>query len=181
MALNNFTPTFTHDELKDVLRQKMGIIRTLLINEMEYAGELAISEARDPADEDKNYTDRTSNLRKSTGYFIFDNNLVVKGNFEEDAALGGGRFSRRKPNRRQQKKKRSGNATTGANVGRQKAHVIANESPTGLTFVMVAGMIYGVWVEARGYNVLTPASQIAEENIKKQFTRLVNRINRKDK
>jgi hypothetical protein len=175
VALNNFRPQFTNEQLRAVLREKMEIIKVALIAEMEYAGEQGISEARDPSDEEKNYTDRTSNLRKSTGYFIFDNNLVVQGNFQEDDAAGG-RFSRGKPNRRNQKRK---NATTGANVGRQKAHVIANEYPTGLTFVMVAGMIYGVYVEAKGYNVLTPASLIAETNIKKQFARLVNRINKK--
>lgn len=157
MALNsNFKPQFTSDQLKEELRRRVGVIKTLVVNEMQYAGEKGVIEARDPSDESKDYRDRTSNLRKSTGYFIFDNNLKLVGNFVNDVA-----------------------GTVGASVGEQKAKDIGNKFPKGLTFVMVAGMVYGPWVEARGYNVLTPAAILVETEINKQLIRLVARINSK--
>ncbi len=156
MALANFRPQFTSDQLKEVLRQKMQIIKTMIVNEMQYAGEKGVIEARDPTDKERDYTDRTSNLRKSTGYTIFDNNLRLVGNFGVDAA-----------------------GTVGGSVGEQKSKDIGNKFPKGLTFVMTAGMFYGPHVEARGYNVLTPASILVETEINKQLIRLVARINKK--
>ena len=157
MAVSGFKPQFTLDELRAVLRKKTEIIKTALVNEMQYAGELGIAEARDPH-HNKNYTDRTSNLRKSIGYLLMDKNNQLVNNFPNDDAN-----------------------TTGAAIGSNKAREIASKFPAGLTFVMTAGMIYGPWVEAKGYIVLTAGAKIAEDSIKKQFKRIVNMVNRQRK
>lgn len=158
MAVGSFKPQFTLDELRAVLREKTEIIKTALVNEMQYAGELGVSTARDPAQGTRNYTDRTSNLRKSIGYLVMDKNNQLVNNFPPDDAT-----------------------TTGAAIGNNKAREIAAKFPAGLTFVMTAGMIYGPWVEAKGYVVLSGAARVAEQSIKKQFKRIVAMVNRKRK
>lgn len=87
-------------------------------------------EAVNWARENGSYTDRTGNLRNSIGYIIFQNG-------EEIDSFG--------------------NAPAQANKD-VVIRLVRNRIPkSGLALVVFAGMEYGIYVEARGYTVLSGA------------------------
>lgn len=87
-------------------------------------------EAVNWARENGSYTDRTGNLRNSIGYIIFENG-------EERDFFG--------------------NAPAQANKD-VVVRLVRNRIPKhGLALVIFAGMEYGIYVEARGYTVLSGA------------------------
>lgn len=87
-------------------------------------------EAVNWARENGSYTDRTGNLRNSIGYIIFKDG-------EEEAFFG--------------------NAPARANKD-TVIRLAQNKVPkSGLALVVFAGMEYGIYVEAKGYTVLTGA------------------------
>jgi len=87
-------------------------------------------EAVNWARENGSYTDRTGNLRNSIGYIIFQNG-------EEIDSFG--------------------NAPAQANKD-TVVRLTQNKVPkNGLALVVFAGMEYGIYVEARGYTVLSGA------------------------
>lgn len=96
---------------------------------MQSVGERAVRLARDNG----NYTDRTSNLRNSIGYLIVQNSRVVYESF-------------------------NGSADEGRERGRSYAQEVGRTLGGYKTFlVMVAGMEYAAYVEAKGYDVISGA------------------------
>jgi len=82
------------------------------------------------------YTDRTGNLRSSIGYCIVENGSVItKSGFE----------------------KVSSTASQGKQAGEKSLSDLIAEYSKGLVLIVVAGMNYAVYVEARGFNVLDSA------------------------
>lgn len=61
--------------------------------------------------------------------------------------------------------------------GSQYAKKILLDYPKGIVLIVVAGMNYGVYVEARGYNVLTSAEKLAERRIPILINKTVNADN----
>lgn len=123
----------------DVLRS-MGdqakMAEQIIIGNLQYVGEFSIKTARE--DHEKNYTDRTGNLRASIGYVIAkDGKLIQTGGFDPASAT----------NRT--------DGQTGASAGKQFAESKVSEFPTGYVLIVVAGMNYGAYVEDRNYKVLT--------------------------
>lgn len=89
----------------------------------------------------RKYTDRTGNLRSSTGYAIVYNGRIIKqSNFEKVKQT----------------------ATEGAATGKKLIRQLASSYADGLVLILVAGMDYAVYVEARGYNVLNSAEDLAK-------------------
>ena len=142
----NFDPK----RLEQYLREHtLKELETRIVNRLYYLGELCVNEARTMG----SYKDRTSNLRSSIGYGVFkDGEAVMTGGFEP---LNG--------------------AEEGAETGRKLLEKIGGEHPNGYALVVVAGMNYGVYVEARGYNVLTSSELLAE----RELPRLIEDIFRK--
>ncbi len=106
------------------------------IEMLDYVGLQCVREARTA----RRYTDRTGNLRSSIGYYVLqDGRVVKKGGFE---AL-------------------SGQATQGPSEGRKFIAEVASEHPSGIVLIVVAGMSYAAYVEARGYNVLDSSEVMA--------------------
>lgn len=106
------------------------------ISVLDYVGLECVKEARIAG----KYTDRTGNLRSSTGYAVVYNGRIVKqSNFEKVKQT----------------------ATEGAATGKKLIRQLASSYADGLVLILVAGMDYAVHVEARGYNVLNSAEDLA--------------------
>lgn len=106
------------------------------ITVLNYVGLECVKEARTM----RKYTDQTGNLRSSTGYAVVYNGRIVKqSNFE----------------------KVKQEATEGTATGKRLIQQLASSYADGLVLVLVAGMDYAVYVEARGYNVLNSAEDLA--------------------
>lgn len=107
------------------------------ISVLDYVGLECVKEARTG----RKYTDQTGNLRSSTGYAIVYNGRIVKqSNFEKVKQT----------------------ATEGAVTGKELIRQLASSYSDGLVLILVAGMDYAVYVEARGYNVLNSAEDLAK-------------------
>jgi hypothetical protein len=92
------------------------------------------------------YTDRTGNLRSSIGYVIYEDGQIVSESFTPHAGTEGG----------------DGGAT-GVKTGKQIADTAAQSFPTGIVAVIVAGMDYALYVESKGYDVISgPTSKLRQ-------------------
>jgi flagellar basal body rod protein FlgG len=109
---------------------------------LSYLGEKLISYAR----ERHNYTDQTGNLTNSIGYAVLHNKRIVK---------SGGM---------------SGSVSKSSSM-----NIINRMSTSGsnqYSLIIVAGMNYAAYVEAKGYNVILPA----ELKARKDFPAAMNRF-----
>ena len=100
----------------------------------------------------RTYQDQTGNLRGSIGYTIFKDGQLVESSFP-------------------------GGDITGS--GSALANEVARSYPKGVLLVVVAGMFYAQYVEAKSYDVLTGSSYAAETNIKARVAKLFEMLNRK--
>ncbi len=129
----NFS-TYFLEEVKNAREKAISVLKL--------AGERCINDARING----SYTDRTGNLRSSTGYVILENgNTIFESGFSAVSKTAG----------------------SGPTAGRDLAKEVAKDYPEGLVLVIVAGMAYAEYVQDRGYNVLSSAERIAEETIPK--------------
>ena len=111
-------------------------VRRIVLNTLQYVGESCITEARNNG----NYIDRTGNLRSSIGYVVVNNGIIVtQGNSQK--YLEG---------------------TLGETNGVKFVRDLAARNNKGMVLIVAAGMNYAVYVEARGYNVLTSAELLAD-------------------
>lgn len=98
------------------------------------------------------YKDQTNNLRSSIGFIVYDKGELVNEMFTK-AGIGA-----------------EGDGSKGINQGKQIAEQAAKKYPNALVGVIVAGMEYALYVEAKGYDVLTgsciQAKTILEKNLK---------------
>jgi len=88
------------------------------------------------------YTDRTGNLRSSIGYIIFKDGEPLSESFP-------------------------GITKEGIDHGRKVAE--ANVPKKGLAIIVVAGMNYAYYVEAKNYDVITGSSYAAEKLLKQSL------------
>ena len=100
----------------------------------------------------RTYQDQTGNLRSSIGYALFKDGQLVESSFP-------------------------GGDITGS--GSALANEVARSYPKGVLLVVVAGMFYAQYVEAKSYDVLTGSSYAAETNIKARVAKLFEMLNRK--
>lgn len=97
-----------------------------------------------------NYTDRTGNLTNSIGYVVVRNKEIVFG-----------------PDQ----------SSTGQAAALQAALKMIETLPDCLSLIIVAGMNYAAYVEAKGYNVILPA----ELKAKTDFPQAMNKLMEKAK
>lgn len=100
----------------------------------------------------RTYQDQTGNLRSSIGYTLFKDGQLVESSFP-------------------------GGDITGS--GSALAKEVARSYPKGILLVVVAGMFYAQYVEAKSYDVLTGSSYAAETKIKARVSKLFETLNRK--
>lgn len=122
MPIEVTTPT---GEIQQYIEEQLALKVEVLINKLSYIGEGALRIAR----EQGNYTDRTKNLRNSTGYVIaVDGQVTIRAGFDS--------------------KNEDGAAF---------AEELARTTEGKAVLVVCAGMNYATYVSRRGYDVLDSA------------------------
>nr|WP_228453693.1 hypothetical protein [Chryseobacterium manosquense] len=135
-------PQFSMGQFDALFRQAEEQHINQIVRVLRFVGEKAVNEARASG----SYQDRTANLRNSVGYVIIVNGKIVDENFSISA--NGSEPSSENP----------------IKYGRDLAHEIASQYNE-IALIVVSGMKYGAYVEARGYNVLTSAEQLANVQV----------------
>ncbi|MCM1165192.1 MAG: hypothetical protein NC401_04165 [Ruminococcus sp.] len=131
----------------------MEEVKKKQIARLQKLGEMCLIEARN----NKGYMMQTGALLSSTGYMIFVDGVALHTQF--DAASGAG----------------SNAAQEGIKAGESLADKVGKETK-GVALVVVAGMNYAMYVEAKGYNVLTSAEHLAERELPRMLEKLVSNI-----
>lgn len=146
MAIKGKSTFDKSDQLRNI---EKAIIATLAKNGEDFVREARENLNIDGSFDKGDYTDRSTNLRNSIGYFILKDNKVVHSGFpggrtkEAQSALG------EIPNR------------------------------PGYRLIGMAGMEYASKVESRGYNVITSQSFVIVEMLAKDLEKLSKKTGKK--
>lgn len=147
MPIKQITPM---QAVQDYLQEQIDRREKVLLNIVFYTGEAGLRVAR----LNGTYTDRSGNLRSSTGYVVVkDGRVITTSSFEQIPP----------------KERVSGDKYNGAEEGRKFARKIISEFPEGIALIEVAGMNYSGYVSAKGYDVLDSA----EQEVKRMFLQLL--------
>lgn len=149
------TPNFTKADVKKRIDAFLDVVERQQIKTLQQLGEMCLIEARN----NKGYMMQTGALLSSTGYQVFVDGVAIHSQF--DAASGA----------------ESEAAARGIKTGQTIAEQIGKETK-GVALVVVAGMNYATYVEARGKNVLTSAEHLAERELPKMLEKLITNIKR---
>ena len=135
------------DSFYNYVIQQVEGARIGAINTLNYVGLECVKEARNSG----KYMNQTGNLRSSIGYAVLENGKPIqKGTFERVRA------------------------TASEAQGQSEALItrLAATYNKGLVLVVVAGMDYAAYVEARGYNVLNSAETLAKTLVPQMLRQL---------
>lgn len=117
------------------------------ITALNYVGLECVKEAR----QNGKYTDRTGNLRSSIGYVVLENGIPIKkGGYQKVLST----------------------ATEAQAKSDSLITSLAATYKTGLVLIVLAGMDYAVYVEAKGYNVLNSAETLAKKLVPQMLKEL---------
>ena len=148
-------PNFTKDDVRKRFDAFLNEIEKKQIDRLQRLGEMCLVEART----NKGYMMQTGALLSSTGYEVFVDGVAIHSKF--DAASGA----------------ESNAAETGIKSGQNIAETIG-KGTKGIALVVVAGMNYAAYVEAKGYNVLSSAEHLAERELPRMLEKLISNIKR---
>lgn len=148
-------PNFTKDDVRKRFDAFLNEIEKKQIARLQRLGEMCLVEART----NKGYMMQTGALLSSTGYEVFVDGVAIHSQF--DAASGA----------------ESNAAETGIKSGQNIAETIG-KGTKGIALVVVAGMNYATYVEAKGYNVLSSAEHLAERELPRMLEKLISNIKR---
>lgn len=148
-------PNFTKDDVRKRFDAFLNEIEKKQIARLQRLGEMCLVEART----NKGYMMQTGALLSSTGYEVFVDGVAIHSQF--DAASGA----------------ESNAAETGIKSGQGIAESIG-KGTKGIALVVVAGMNYAAYVEAKGYNVLSSAEHLAERELPRMLEKLISNIKR---
>lgn len=148
-------PNFTKDDVRKRFDAFLNEIEKKQIARLQRLGEMCLAEART----NKGYMMQTGALLSSTGYEVFVDGVAIHSQF--DAASGA----------------ESNAAETGIKSGQSIAETIG-KGTKGIALVVVAGMNYAAYVEAKGYNVLSSAEHLAERELPRMLEKLISNIKR---
>lgn len=145
MAIKRIT---TDAEITQNLEKKIEELRMKIIEVFKYVGEKAVNEARS----NHRYRNQTGNLQSSIGYCVLEDGKVIFGGQDSFEVVN--------------------NGTQGLKEGRAFLQRLISEHPSGLVLIVVAGMEYAAYVEAKNLNVLDSAEQLAERLLPQLFGKL---------
>lgn len=146
-------PNFTKDDVRKRFDAFLNEIEKKQIARLQRLGEMCLVEART----NKGYMMQTGALLSSTGYEVFVDGVAIHSQF--DAASGA----------------ESNAAEMGIKSGQSIAETIG-KGTKGIALVVVAGMNYAAYVEAKGYNVLSSAEHLAERELPRMLEKLISNI-----
>ncbi len=149
------TANFTKDDVKARFDAFLDMVKQRQIERLQQLGEMCLIEART----NKGYMMQTGALLSSTGYQVFVDGVAIHSQF--DAASGA----------------QSEATAKGIKAGQELAESIGKETK-GVALVVVAGMNYAAYVEAKGKNVLTSAEHLAERELPRMLEKLISNIKR---
>ena len=148
-------PNFTKDDVRKRFDAFLNEIEKKQIARLQRLGEMCLVVART----NKGYMMQTGALLSSTGYEVFVDGVAIHSQF--DAASGA----------------ESNAAEMGIKSGQSIAETIG-KGTKGIALVVVAGMNYAAYVEAKGYNVLSSAEHLAERELPRMLEKLISNIKR---
>lgn len=148
-------PNFTKDDVRKRFDAFLNEIEKKQIARLQRLGEMCLVEART----NKGYMMQTGALLSSTGYEVFVDGVAIHSQF--DAASGA----------------ESNAAEMGIKSGQSIAETIG-KGTKGIALVVVAGMNYAAYVEAKGCNVLLSAEHLAERELPRMLEKLISNIKR---
>lgn len=151
MGIKMTTPM---SEVNAYLKAEAERIHRLTIRALAYLGEQCVKLARDRAPE-LSWMDRTGNLRSSIGYIITHNGNIVQYSDFKQVKQG----------------------SEGVKTGKDFAEEIVKQFSSDYVLVVVAGMNYAEFVEARdNKDVLATPELFANKELPKMFERLKKQI-----
>lgn len=149
------TADFTKDDIKHQFDAFLDMIEQKQIERLMKLGEMCLIEAR----QSKGYMMQTGALLSSTGYAVYVDGVAIHRQF--DAASGA----------------ESAASASGITSGQALAESLGKDTK-GIALIVVAGMNYASYVEAKGYNVLASAEHLAERELPKMLNDLITNIKR---
>lgn len=138
-------PKFTQKSIRRYINQSIENLERILIDRLTQIGEQFVIDARST----NTYKDQTGNLRHSIGYIVLKDGQTIIGNFDADGV--------------------------GSNRAKAVTKELANDFKTGYALIVVAGMNYAAYVEAKGYDVITGSSLTAETELKRALSKIRKR------
>lgn len=145
--------------------EQVGRVIDAMIYNLGVIGEKVVNEARERG----SYTDRTGNLRSSTGYVIVvDGKIAQMSSFQ---AIHGQRENAQRVSFTTKAGKQvdywakgaTGDGSQGKAEGESFARSLASRYPRGIVLIVVAGMNYASYVAAKGFNVLASSQLLADK------------------
>jgi len=143
MGIKSLTP---RKHIEQYTVQQLRRIELSVVNTLMYIGEQCINEAKNNGA----YTDQTGNLRSSIGYVVLHNGRVVSPMKFEQVKQGG----------------------KGLKNGKKFINELIGQYSKGFALIVVAGMDYAAYVEARGLNVLASSELKAADVTPKLMKKL---------
>lgn len=146
---------FKVEDVRNNLDAFLKEVHQAQVEMMMELGEKCLIEAR----MNNGYQMQTGALMSSTGYQVYVDGVAVSSRFD---TAGGAQ---------------SDAATKGMLAGQELAESIGRET-SGICLVVVAGMNYAAYVEAKGYNVLSSAEHLAERELPRMVAQLTSDISK---
>lgn len=137
--------TFTSSDIMKYANSKLDDFKSKIILRLQFLGEKCLNECRS----NHTYTDQTGNLTSSMGYVI-----LIDGKVHSTKGF-------------------VGKGKEGSDAGEKVSQKLIKEAPqNGFVLIVVAGMNYAHYVEAKGYNVLASAEELAAKEMQKMVQKL---------
>jgi hypothetical protein len=132
-------PQFSKKDIRRTIERAVEAMEQDLIDRLSIIGTKFVINARST----NTYKDRTGNLRHSIGYVVLRDGQPIDGNFHP----GG----------------------EGSEKAKSITKELSTEFKTGFALIVVAGMDYAAYVEAKGFDVISGSSLQAEADLKRIF------------
>lgn len=140
---------FNDESIAKLLAKEIELLDRKIYEKLDMIGIEFVNNARLNGD----YTDRTGNLRSSIGYIIFKDGEPYGDNF---------RLSDKGTDR-----------VKGLKTGMRKAVESGNIPQKGFALVVIAGMNYAIYVERKGFDVISGSSLQAEKDLKEALKSII--------
>jgi hypothetical protein len=147
------TPMFTEADLQREIDQFLNDVIRIIKLELDHIALQIVNDARLRSKSEGGFDDQTGNLRNSMGYILMCDGEIIHEEFSATAAGTDG--------------------SEGIEKGKNEAQKIAAEAHQGWAVILVAGMEYASWVEAKGYSVLTASTLGIEAKLQKALNNVL--------
>lgn len=146
-------PNFTPEDVSRILERFVVAIEEEAVKVLEFMGEKCLIEARN----NHGYEDQTGALTSSMGYVILKDGVAIKEFFG----------SPREGNEKKGKTNPQMGLERGQEFAKSLTELYREDLAKGLILIVLAGMNYAIYVELKGFNVLTSAQHLAEQELPK--------------